>query len=95
MDIGNKAVPVVAPRYKISISDMIKLVSTLLVVITAVTFFIYKMQDLPPRVDKLEKEMSTTRAEFNELKNELNKSSVKQDIIIDDLKLLKSHLLNK
>lgn len=82
---------------KVNISDIIKIISTIVAVVGATTFFIYKMQSLPPRVDKLEQDLNSTRKELtyqiDNLKSEMNKSSAKQDIIIDDLKLIKNHLL--
>lgn len=82
---------------KVNISDIIKIISTIIAVVGATTFFIYKMQSLPPRVDKLEQDLNSTRKELtyqiDNLKSEMNKSSAKQDIIIDDLKLIKNHLL--
>lgn len=83
---------------KVSIVDMIKIITTVIVVITAVTFFIYKMQDLPPRVDKLEQDLNETRKEFrtdiNNLKSQMDKSSAKQDAMLDDLRVIKNYLLN-
>ena len=83
---------------KVSIADMIKIIATVIAVITAVTFFIYKMQDLPPRVDKLEQDLSETRKEFrtdiNNLKSQMDKSSAKQDAMLDDLRVIKNYLLN-
>lgn len=83
---------------KVSIADMIKIIATVIAVITAVTFFIYKMQDLPPRVDKLEQDLNETRKEFrtdiNNLKSQMDKSSAKQDAMLDDLRVIKNYLLN-
>lgn len=82
---------------KISITDIIKIVTTILAVVGAVTFFIYKMQDLPPRVDKLEQDLSTTRKELtyeiNNLKSQMDKNSTKTDIILEDVKIIKNHIL--
>lgn len=83
---------------KVSIADMIKIIATVIAVITAVTFFIYKMQDLPPRVDKLEQDLSETRKEFrtdiSNMKSQMDKSSAKQDAMLDDLRVIKNYLLN-
>lgn len=83
---------------KISIADMIKIIATVIAIITAVTFFVYKMQDLPPRVDKLEQDLNETRKEFrtdiNNLKSQMDKSSAKQDAMLDDLRVIKNYLLN-
>lgn len=83
---------------KVSIVDMIKIITTVIVVVTAVTFFIYKMQDLPPRVDKLEQDLNETRKEFrtdiSNLKSQMDKSSAKQDAMLDDLRVIKNYLLN-
>lgn len=83
---------------KVSIVDMIKIITTVIVVVTAVTFFIYKMQDLPPRVDKLEQDLNETRKEFrtdiSNMKSQMDKSSAKQDAMLDDLRVIKNYLLN-
>lgn len=83
---------------KVSIADMVKIIATVIAVITAVTFFIYKMQDLPPRVDKLEQDLSETRKEFrtdiSNMKSQMDKSSAKQDAMLDDLRVIKNYLLN-
>lgn len=83
---------------KVSIADIIKIITTVIVVVTAVTFFIYKMQDLPPRVDKLEQDLNETRKEFrtdiSNLKSQMDKSSAKQDAMLDDLRVIKNCLLN-
>ena len=83
---------------KISIADMIKIITTVIAVVGSVTFFIYKMQDLPPRVDKLEQDLSNTRKELNaeitSLKSQMDKSSAKQDVMLDDLRVIKNYLLN-
>ena len=83
---------------KVSIGDLIKIIATVIAVVGAVTFFIYKMQDLPPRVDKLEQDLSNTRKELNaeitSLKSQMDKSSAKQDVMLDDLRVIKNYLLN-
>lgn len=82
---------------KVSIADIIKICATVIAVVGAVTFFIYKMQDLPPRVDKLEQDLSTTRKELtyeiNNLKSQMDKNSTKTDIILEDVKIIKNHIL--
>lgn len=82
---------------KFTIVDIIKIVTTVLAVVGAVSFFIYKMQDLPPRVDKLEQDLSTTRKELtyeiNNLKSQMDKNSTKTDIILEDVKIIKNHIL--
>ena len=88
----------VSTNYRISVSEIIKIATTVLAIVGAVTFFIYKMQDLPPRVDKLEKDLPAIRheltTEINAIKSEMDKNSVKTDIILDDVKLIKSHIVN-
>lgn len=74
--------------------NVVKLASIVIACIAAVTFFIYETQGLPPRVSKLETDLSKTNQEISAIKLELNKSSAKQDIMIDDLKLIKVHLLH-
>lgn len=82
---------------KFTIIDIIKIATTVLAVVGAVSFFVYKMQDLPPRVDKLEQDLSTTRKELtyeiNNLKSQMDKNSTKTDIILEDVKIIKNHIL--
>ena len=83
----------------VSFSDLIKIISTSIAIIGAVTFFIYKMQSLPPRVEKLEQDLSNTRKELtyemNNLKSQMDRNSAKTDVILDDVKIIKTHILNK
>lgn len=74
--------------------NLVKLASIIIACIAAVTFFIYQTQGLPPRVSKLETDLNKTNQELNSIKSELDKSAAKQDIMIDDLKLIKMHILN-
>lgn len=83
---------------RISIVDIVKIATTVVAVVGATTFFIYKMQSLPPRVDKLEQDLSSTRKELtyqiNTLQSQIDKSATKTDIILEDVKLIKNHILN-
>lgn len=83
---------------KISVADIIKIITAVVAIIGATTFFIYKMQSLPPRVDKLEQDLSSTRKELtyqiNTLQSQIDKSATKTDIILEDVKLIKNHILN-
>lgn len=83
---------------RISIIDIVKIATTVVAVVGATTFFIYKMQSLPPRVDKLEQDLSTTRKELtyqiNTLQSQIDRSATKTDIILEDVKLIKNHILN-
>ena len=74
--------------------NVVKLASIVIACIAAVTFFIYQTQGLPPRVSKLESDMQMTNKRISEIQTEMSKSSVKQDIIIEDLKIIKAYLLN-
>lgn len=78
--------------------SLTKLLGIIIGVIAVVSFFIYQTQGLPPRVDKLEKDLNATKqelkTEINSLKSQMDKSSVKQDIMIEDLKIVKTYLLN-
>lgn len=82
---------------KISVADIIKIIAAVVAIVGATTFFVYKMQDLPPRVDKLEQDLSTTRRELtlevNNLKSQMDKNSTKTDIILEDVKIIKNHIL--
>lgn len=83
---------------RISIVDIVKIATTVVAVVGATTFFIYKMQSLPPRVDKLEQDLSSTRKELtyqiNTLQSQIDKSATKTDIILEDVKLIKNYILN-
>ena len=74
--------------------NVLKLSSIVIACIAAVTFFIYQTNGLPPRVSKLETDMEQTNRKISEMQTDLSKSSVKQDIIIEDLKIIKAYLLN-
>ena len=74
--------------------NVAKLASIVIACIAAITFFIYETQGLPPRVSKLETDMEQTNRRISEMQTEMSKSSVKQDIMIEDLKIIKAHLLN-
>lgn len=82
-----------------NIVEMIKFATIVFGIIGTVTFFIYKMQDLPPRVSKLEQDLPATREqlkeEINGLKSQIDKNSTKTDIILDDVKEIKILLMKK
>lgn len=74
--------------------NVVKLLSIVIACIAAVTFFIYQTQGLPPRVTKLESDMIQTNQKISEMQTEMSKNSTKTDIILEDVKLIKAHLLN-
>ena len=74
--------------------NVVKLSSIVIACIAAVTFFIYETQGLPPRVTKLESDMIQTNQKISEMQTEMSKNSTKTDIILEDVKLIKAHLLN-
>lgn len=74
--------------------NVIKLLSIVIACIAAVAFFIYETQGLPPRVSKLETDMMKTNQKISEMQTEMSKNSTKTDIILEDVKLIKAHLLN-
>ena len=74
--------------------NVVKLASIVIACTAAVTFFIYETQWLPPRVSKLETDLSKTNQKISEMQTEMSKSSVKQDIMLEDLKIIKTHLLH-
>lgn len=54
--------------------------------VVAVLFWMFTMYGLPPRVEKLE-------ATVKEHERKLTESGVKIDIILDDVKTIKTHIL--
>lgn len=74
--------------------NIVKLASIVIACIAAVTFFIYQTNGLPPRVSKLETDLNATRQEISNIKSELDKNAGKTDIILEDVKLIKAHLLH-
>lgn len=74
--------------------NVLKIASIVIACVAAIAFFIYQTQGLPPRVSKLEIDMEQTNRRISEMQTEMSKSSVKQDIMIEDLKIIKAHLLN-
>lgn len=79
--------------------DVVKLVGIIGGIVFAVTFFVYEMQGLPPRVSKLEQDLPATREqlrnEMNELKTQVDRSDAKTDIILDDVKIIKGLLMKE
>lgn len=79
--------------------DIVKLVGIIGGIVFAVTFFVYEMQGLPPRVSKLEQDLPATREqlrnEMNELKTHVDRSDAKTDIILDDVKIIKGLLMKE
>lgn len=66
--------------------------------ISAIAFCIYQTQGLPPRVSKLEQDLPATKeqlkSEIDELKSQMDKNNTKTDIILDDVKIIKSLLMS-
>lgn len=83
----------------INAGDLVKIATIICSIIFAVTFFVYEMQGLPPRVTKLEKDLPATReqlrSEMSELKSQIDKNNTKTDIILDDVKIIKSMLMRE
>ena len=79
--------------------DVVKLIGIIGGIVFAVTFFVYEMQGLPPRVSKLEQDLPATReqlrSEMNELKSQVDRSDAKTDIILDDVKIIKGLLMKE
>ena len=79
--------------------DLVKITMIICSIIFAVTFFVYEMQGLPPRVSKLEQDLPTTReqlrSEMNELKSQIDKSDTKTNIILEDVKIIKGILMKQ
>ncbi|MCM1260517.1 MAG: hypothetical protein NC222_06140 [Staphylococcus sp.] len=82
---------------KNNIIEMVKNTSIIFSIIGGIFFFLYKMQGLPPRVSKLEQDLQVTKeqlkSEINELKSQIDKNNTKTDIILDDVKVIKSLLM--
>lgn len=75
--------------------NVVKLASIVIACIAAVTFFIYQTQGLPPRVSKLETDLSITKKEMADIKSQLDKNETKVDIILEDVKIVKNAIVNK
>ena len=75
--------------------NAVKLASIVIACIAAVTFFIYQTQGLPPRVSKLETDMTKTNQKISEMQAEMGKNSAKTDIILEDVKIIKNAIINK
>jgi len=75
--------------------NVVKLASIVIACIAAVTFFIYQTNGLPPRVSKLESDLSMTKQELNSIKSEIDKNAGKTDIILEDIKIIKNAIVNK
>lgn len=79
--------------------DSLKIFGIIITVIVTITFFIYQAKGLPPRIDKLEKDVPLMReelkSEINSLKSQIDKNSSKTDIILDDVKAIKTILMTE
>lgn len=75
--------------------NVVKLASIVIACITAVTFFIYQTNGLPPRVSKLETDLNITKKEITDIKSQLDKNETKVDIILEDVKIVKNAIVNK
>lgn len=82
-----------------NIAEALKFFSIAGGIIGAIAFFIYTMQGLPPRVSKLEQDLPAMReqlkSEINDLKSQVDKNNAKTDIILDDVKVIKSLMMSK
>ena len=82
-----------------SIATFLKISGMLLVFIGAVSFFIYETKGLSPRVTKLEQDFTNTKKELSEKINNLNaqlsKNDVKTDLILDDVRTIRTYIMNK
>ena len=63
--------------------NVVKLASIVIACIAAVTFFIYETQGLPPRVSKLETDLSKTNQKISEMQTEIENDIKFQDKIIE------------
>ena len=75
--------------------NIVKLLSIVIAVIAAVTFFNEQTHSLPPRVSKLETDMIKTNQKISEMQAEMGKNSAKTDIILEDVKIIKNAIVNK
>lgn len=82
-----------------SIATFLKISGMLLVFIGAVSFFIYETKGLSPRVTKLEQDFASTKKELSEKINNLNtqlsKNDVKTDLILDDVRTIRTYIMNE
>ena len=82
-----------------SIATFLKISGMLLVFIGAVSFFIYETKGLSPRVKKLEQDFANTKKELSEKINNLNaqlsKNDVKTDLILDDVRTIRTYIMNE
>lgn len=82
-----------------SIATFLKISGMLLVFIGAVSFFIYETKGLSPRVTKLEQDFANTKRELSEKINNLNtqlsKNDVKTDLILDDVRTIRTYIMNR
>lgn len=81
------------------ILNIMKIAGVIITFLGVIGYFIYQNQALPPRVDKLEKDLPAMReelrGEINSLRSQIDKNSTKTDIILDDVKTIKVYLMNK
>ena len=81
-----------------TLATFLKISGTLLVFIGAIAFFIYEIKGLPPRVTKLEQDFVSLRkelsSEISDLKSHMDKNDIKTDILLDDVKTIKTYIIN-
>lgn len=81
-----------------TLAAFFKLGGMLLVFIGAIAFFVYETKGLPPRVSKLEQDFVVLRrelsSEISDLKSHMDKNDVKTDILLDDVKTIKTYIIN-
>ena len=82
-----------------NVVETIKFITVVGSIVGAAAFFVYTMQGLPPRVTKLEQDLPAIReqlkSEINDLKSQVDKNNAKTDIILDDVKVIKSLMMSK
>lgn len=81
------------------ILNIMKIAGAIITFLGVIGYFIYQNQALPPRVDKLEKDLPAMReelrGEINSLRSQIDKNSVKTDIILEDIKFVKSAIISE
>lgn len=81
-----------------TLATFLKISGTLLIFVGAIAFFVYETKGLPPRVTKLEQDFGSLRkelsSEISNLKSDIDKNGVKTDILLDDVRVIKTYILN-
>lgn len=69
--------------------DNLKTIIWVLSLFVAASFWVFSINQIPQRVDRMEIELSSLKNDIAHMKADISKNGLKSDIMIDDIKLIK------